>query len=174
MSDADKHYFPITTLLVDVGELLPDFRVNGGLARFRGRPLLVNLYSAHCPPCIREIPLLNAFLGEAEAEAMQVLAISVDDVEETARLAPRLGLAWPVVAPGEDYAYRGLGIEGIPAFLLLDAHGRLLASTYANQVADATGEATLAGLRAWIRRFLPPPGERGHQSVEGMSATRQR
>ena len=51
MRDADKHYFPITTLLVDPGEPLPDFRVGGGLARFRGGPLLVNLYGAHCPPC---------------------------------------------------------------------------------------------------------------------------
>ena len=46
MRDADKHYFPITTLLVDPGEPLPDFRVGGGLARFRGGPLLVNLYGA--------------------------------------------------------------------------------------------------------------------------------
>ena len=172
MRDADKHYFPITTLLVDPGEPLPDFRVGGGLARFRGGPLLVNLYSAHCPPCLREIPVLNAFLRDAQA--VHVVAISVDDVEESAHLAPQLGLAWPIVAPGGDYAYRELGIEGIPAFLLLDAHGRLLASTYANQVADATGEVTLAGLRAWIRHFLPPSTLRKAQPGEGMSAMRQR
>ena len=84
------------------------------------------------------------------------------------------GPSWPIVAPGVDYAYRELGIEGIPAFLLLDAHGRLLASTYANQVADATGEVTLAGLRAWIRHFLPPSTLRKAQPGEGMSAMRQR
>lgn len=105
---------------------------------------------------------------------MHVVAISVDDVEETSRHAPRLGLAWPIVAPGEDYAYRELGIEGIPAFLLLDSHGRLLASTYANQVGGTTGEVTLDGLRAWIRHFLPPSTFSKAQPGEGMSAMRQR
>lgn len=64
--------------------------------------------------------------------------------------------------------------RGDPGILVLDAHGRLLASTYANQVADATGEVTLAGLRAWIRHFLPPSTLRKAQPGEGMSAMRQR
>lgn len=87
---------------------------------------------------------------------------------------PSLASHGPSCPPGGDYAYRELGIEGIPAFLLLDAHGRLLASTYANQVTDATGEVTLAGLRAWIRHFLPPSTLRKAQPGEGMSAMRQR
>lgn len=162
-----KHYFPITTLLVEAGERLPDFGVMGGLAAFAGRPLLLNLYSAHCPPCIREIPVLNAFM--AYAGALQLLALSVDDEADTAQFRRTRGLAWPIAAPGEDYAYRQLGIEGIPAFLLLDADGRLLASTYSNQLAGAQGEVSLAGLMAWVRQMLPAA-----QGSAAVSAIRQR
>lgn len=172
MTASARHYFPITTLMIDVGEPVPDFIVDGGLGRYRGRPLLVNFYSAYCPPCIREIPVLNAFIRQAGD--LQALAISVDDPREAATLQPRLGLAWPVVAPGEDYAYRAIGIEGIPAFLLLDARGNLLASTYSNQVADGSGEVTLAGLLAWIEHAMRRPSDARAQPGDGMSAIRQR
>jgi thiol-disulfide isomerase/thioredoxin len=166
-SHPEKHYFPITTLRVDVGEQLPDFGIAGGLAAYAGRPLLINLFSAHCPPCIREIPVLNAFM--AHAGHLQLQAISVDDEADTTQFRRTRGLAWQVIAPGEDYAYQQLGIEGIPAFLLVDAQGRLLASTYSNQLADTQGEVSLAGLMAWTSQMLPTA-----QGVAGPSAIRQR
>src|SRR5690606_16720867 len=34
------------------------------MAPMRGRPLLVNFWATWCPPCIEELPLLNAFHRE--------------------------------------------------------------------------------------------------------------
>ena len=49
---------------------------------FRARPLLVNFWATWCPPCIDELPLINAFYRENRANGWQVLALAVD------RLAP--------------------------------------------------------------------------------------
>lgn len=151
---AVRHYFPITTLRVEPGEPLPDFAATPNLAAFRGAPLLLNVFSVSCGPCIREVPKLNAL--HAANPDLQVLALCAEDADEAARFRRRHGLTWPVVAPGADYVYTRLGIEGIPAFLLLDADGRLLGSTYANQVADAQGYVTVDGLRAWVAALGGP------------------
>ena len=47
------------------------------LSDFEGQPLLVNLWATWCPPCIREMPTLDA-LAEREGDALKVLTISQD------------------------------------------------------------------------------------------------
>jgi thiol-disulfide isomerase/thioredoxin len=47
------------------------------LADFRGRPLLVNLWATWCPPCIAEMPTLDA-LAAREGDRLKVLTVSQD------------------------------------------------------------------------------------------------
>lgn len=47
------------------------------LSDFEGQPLLVNLWATWCPPCIREMPTLDA-LAEREESALKVLTVSQD------------------------------------------------------------------------------------------------
>ena len=47
------------------------------MAAFRGRPVLVNLWATWCPPCIVEMPSLDA-LAVREGDALQVVALSQD------------------------------------------------------------------------------------------------
>ena len=51
-----------------------------GLADFRGRPLLVNLWATWCAPCIREMPTLDALAGRDDGSngALQVITVSQD------------------------------------------------------------------------------------------------
>jgi thiol-disulfide isomerase/thioredoxin len=49
---------------------------------FRARPLLINFWATWCPPCVEELPLINAFYRENKVNGWQVLALAVD------RLAP--------------------------------------------------------------------------------------
>ncbi|WOE76214.1 TlpA family protein disulfide reductase [Alterisphingorhabdus coralli] len=48
------------------------------LAKFRGKPLLVNLWATWCAPCVFEMPTLDR-LAEREAERLQVLVVSQDN-----------------------------------------------------------------------------------------------
>ena len=48
---------------------------------FQGRPLLVNFWATWCPPCVEELPLINAFYQENKGKGWQVLGLAVDKPE---------------------------------------------------------------------------------------------
>lgn len=48
---------------------------------FRGRPLLVNFWATWCPPCIEELPLIEAFYQQNKVNGWQVLGLAVDKSE---------------------------------------------------------------------------------------------
>ena len=65
------------------GKPAPDASFRGAadepvtLARFRGRPLLVNLWATWCAPCIAEMPTLDALARESEGR-LAVVAVAQD------------------------------------------------------------------------------------------------
>src|ERR1035437_3487342 len=44
----------------------------------KGKPLVLNFWATWCPPCIDELPLLNAFFKENKLNGWQVLGLAVD------------------------------------------------------------------------------------------------
>lgn len=148
-----RAYIPIKTLNFGTGQQLPDFDGIHTLAAYRGKPLLINFYTVHCSPCIREIPILNAL--QQRYPELQVLAITPDTTDEAAAYAEARGLRWPIATPGEDYIFANLGIQAFPSFALLDAHGQLLAATYGNQLGEEEVDyASLAGISRWVESAL--------------------
>ena len=99
---------------------------------FRGQPLLVNFWATWCPPCVRELPLINAFAQAQSARgahAIQVLGIAVDQAAAVSKWLARQPLSFPVALAGAG----GVGLTrslgningGLPFTLLLDAQGRV-------------------------------------------------
>ena len=70
--------------LVVAGDSAPGFEVTTDSGRkisvdnFGGRVLVVNFWATWCPPCISELPSLNAMAGELKGNGVVVLGISVD------------------------------------------------------------------------------------------------
>ena len=44
------------------------------LRAFQGRPLLVNFWATWCPPCVEELPMLEAFWREHGPKGLQMVA----------------------------------------------------------------------------------------------------
>lgn len=70
------------------------------VADFRGKPLLVNFWATWCPPCVEELPMLNAFQQAQSARGWQVLGLAVDQPSAVRGFLNKLPLNFPVGMAG--------------------------------------------------------------------------
>jgi thiol-disulfide isomerase/thioredoxin len=118
----------------------PDLAFNGpdgaptSLAAFKGRTLLVNLWATWCPPCLKEMPALDALQGALGGADFQVVAINIDTRnldKPKAWLAERKITALPYYADPQARVFQDLRaarkVEGMPVSLIVDAQGCELA-----------------------------------------------
>ncbi|MBL0149726.1 MAG: TlpA family protein disulfide reductase [Ideonella sp.] len=125
-----------------VGQLPPDFwqlrftKPDGGelaMADFRGQPLVINFWATWCPPCVRELPALEAFAREQRGTGgVRVLGLAVDAAAPVKAFIQREGIQLPVAIAGLEGSElaRQLGNAqgGLPFTVLLAADGRLAQS----------------------------------------------
>jgi thiol-disulfide isomerase/thioredoxin len=70
------------------------------MASFQGAPLLLNFWATWCPPCVEELPLLDAFWRENSANRHQVVALAIDQPSAVRRFLARQPLGFPVGLAG--------------------------------------------------------------------------
>ena len=72
---------------VYVGDTAPDFeiRTDSGFSltrsNFGGKVLVLNFWATWCPPCVQEIPMLDALHQQLKDSGVVVLGVSVDKNE---------------------------------------------------------------------------------------------
>ena len=115
---------------------------HAGLA---GHPVLLNFWGSECPPCIREMPLLNA--QAALHPQVRFIGIAVDDRQHALRFAQQQGMAYLQLAapsqPGPLLQRFGDKVQGLPYTVMLDASHRICA-THLGEV-DAAWISSAAG-----------------------------
>jgi len=116
------------------------------MAGFRGRPLLVNFWATWCPPCVEEMPLLDAFFREHAAKGWQVVGLAVDQPSSVRTFLQRLPVTFPIGMAGLEGTElaRSLGNAsgGLPYTVVLGADGAVRQRSM--------GRVTEADLKAWI------------------------
>ena len=70
------------------------------MAGFQGKPLLLNFWATWCPPCIEELPMIDAFWRENVANGHQVLALAIDQPSAVRKFLTRQALGFPVGLAG--------------------------------------------------------------------------
>ena len=142
---------PVETVLPDLA--LP--QVGGGerrLAEFRGRPVLINWWATWCPPCIEEMPLLDAFAQRQGERGIAVVGIALDDPAKVADFLQRVPVAYPNLVeapgPGDSSARLGNTRSVLPFSVLADAEGRVLATHM--------GAFDEESLQRWVDATLGP------------------
>jgi thiol-disulfide isomerase/thioredoxin len=70
------------------------------LQTFRGRPLLINFWATWCPPCVEELPLINAFYRQNSRNGWQVLGLAVDKASAVQSFLKTMPLDFPIAMAG--------------------------------------------------------------------------
>lgn len=97
------------------------------LADFKGRAVVLNFWATWCVPCRQEMPSLDRLQAKLGGPRFQVVAVSIDKrgiavVQPFYRELHLRSLGTYLDPSGK--ATSVLGIEGVPATLLIDADGR--------------------------------------------------
>lgn len=110
---------------------LPDLR--GGedvsLAAYRGRPVLLNFWASWCGPCVEELPTLAKF-ARTHPELAVIGVASQDDPADSRRLVASAGVGYPVAVDSSFSTLGRYGGSGLPATVLVDPSGRIIATVY--------------------------------------------
>ena len=124
-------------------------RPEGGVVALKalaGKPLLLNFWATWCPPCVEELPMLNAFYREHAAKGWQVLGLAIDQPSAVRKFLERIPLAFPVglAGMGGTELGRSLGnlTGGLPFTVVLGGNGKVLHRKM--------GQVTAQDLQAWV------------------------
>ena len=97
------------------------------LNKFRGNPLVINFWATWCPPCIEELPLLDAFYRRNSAKSWQMIGIAVDNAKSVKKFLTQMPLEFPTPLAGMSGIdlSRTLGNTGggLPFTVVLNANG---------------------------------------------------
>ncbi len=105
---------------------LPDLEGRSlSLGSLRGRPVLLNFFATWCPPCLAELPELEA-LAQAQPDCLQVVGIaeSSGGADAIAAFARDRGLTYPLLLD-DGRAGASYSVVALPHSVLIDAGGRI-------------------------------------------------
>ncbi len=96
------------------------------MSRFRGQHLLLNFWATWCPPCIDELPLLDAFQRE-QAGRWNVVGLAIDQPSAVRQFLGKMPVGFPIGMAGLGGTELGksLGNQGggLPFTVVFDPEG---------------------------------------------------
>ncbi len=120
------------------------------LASMRGRPVLVNFWATWCPPCVEELPMIEAFWREHAAKGLQVLALAIDQPSSVRRFLERQPLSFPVGLAGLQGTELARSLGNLNGGLPFSVFFRKDASIYRQKL----GQLSQNDLQDWLKSGL--------------------
>jgi peroxiredoxin len=120
------------------------------LSEWDGDLVLLNFWATWCPPCKKEMPLFQDRFERHAGAGFTIVAVAVDELDETRAFVDSFGIEFPVligqedaIAAGREYGNR---IGALPYTVLIDREG-MVRETH-------RGEVTETDLDLWLQRYL--------------------
>lgn len=149
--------------LVRPGDPAPEVRLVNlegqpvALSSLRGRAVVLNFWATWCPPCRREMPLLDSIQAEFRGRGLAVVGVDLnEDPRTVAAYIRQAGVGYPIWVdappgqPGYDRTqalYTRFGGVGLPTTVFIRPDG----TVHSRQV----GELNRASLTRNVRAILP-------------------
>lgn len=124
-------------------------RFGGGsasLADYAGRPLVLNFFASYCPPCIREMPALEAVSRDVGDDVGVVGMNLADQPDAASALVDRTGVTYDLGRDPDGALAEALGVVNLPTTVFASADHRI--------VEVHTGELSERQLRQRVSALL--------------------
>jgi thiol-disulfide isomerase/thioredoxin len=139
-------------------------RIDGGLTdlgSLRGKVVLLSFWASWCPPCRRELPMLERLQQLVDPKSLEVVAVSIDEGGKPAveaflkranvtRLRPYLDPRGEAASRVDQDIPAPFILFGLPISYLIDRQGRV--AGYITGEADWTAADGLALLKYYMAR----------------------
>jgi cytochrome c biogenesis protein CcmG/thiol:disulfide interchange protein DsbE len=136
-----------------VGKVAPDFALKAvgsgetiDLARYRGKPVVLNFWATWCHPCWDEHPVLTENAQVMGDRVQFVGVVFQDDEKKIVDFLQQRGWAYPTLVDDRGKTAIAYGIGGVPETFFLDKHGRI--------VEKFVGPMTTETLQANLRKVM--------------------
>ncbi|MBP3950534.1 thiol-disulfide oxidoreductase ResA [Bacillus suaedae] len=97
------------------------------LKGLEGKGVFLNFWGTFCPPCEKEMPIMEELYQEYKDQGVEILAINVNEPELTVEsFVERYNLTFPVAIDKDDIIADAYGISPLPATILIDEHGTIV------------------------------------------------
>ena len=98
-------------------------------AALRGRPLVLNFWATWCPPCVEEMPELDALSRELAPKGVQVVGIGIDSAAKIQQFAQKSRFSYPLLPAGAGGAELtrafGNASAALPYTVVIGRDGRI-------------------------------------------------
>ena len=116
-----------------VGAVAPDFALKAvgsgetiDLARYRGKPVILNFWATWCRPCWDEHPVLTENAQILGNRVQFVGVVFQDDEKKIVDFLQQRGWAYPTLVDDRGKTAIAYGIGGVPETFFLDKHGTIV------------------------------------------------
>ncbi|MBK5293812.1 MAG: TlpA family protein disulfide reductase [Acidobacteriia bacterium] len=141
--------------IVNVGDNAPHFevRTESGIllspSNFGGKLLVVNFWATWCPPCVQEVPSLEALHKMFKDSGLVVLGISMDKNETKYRsFLKRFGVTYQTARDVDAKIPIGYGTFRYPETYVIDRSGKVVQKIISN--ANFTDEAMIRFIKSQL------------------------
>lgn len=118
-----------------VGDIVPEYAAStltgdsASLDQLRGQVVLLNVWATWCPPCRKEIPVLQALHESHADDGLRVVGVSVDaagEAQAVERFVESYGVTFEIWLDPAERVSSTFRTSGVPTTLLIDRDGRLV------------------------------------------------
>src|SRR5690606_22088147 len=112
---------------------------------YEGKVLLVNFWGTYCPPCVKEMPAIQAMYDKYKDQGFEVLGINMDESTVTVQsFVSSLDLDFPILMD-KNVVRKQYGVTAYPSTFFINEKGKIVAIKQ-GEMDEQYLESTLATL----------------------------